>query len=127
LLRVGWNQQPVPRLARSWFHLRIGLHSETFVRVSAHVGKGKGLFDDWSTELLSSILLLVLGLGLVFLAAELFTNAIEWFGKYLNQREGVVGSVLAAVGTALPETSVAVVRYPGEAPRLQPERESAWQ
>ncbi len=53
--------------------------------------------------------LLVLGLGLIFLAAELFTNAIEWFGKRLNLCEGAVGSVLAAVGTALPETSVAIV------------------
>lgn len=59
--------------------------------------------------MLSSIFLLVLGLALVFLAAELFTNAVEWFGKRLKMREGAVGSVLAAVGTALPETSVAVV------------------
>jgi len=52
---------------------------------------------------------LLLGLGLIFLAAEVFTNAIEWFGKRLSISEGAVGSVLAAVGTALPETSVAVV------------------
>jgi len=56
-----------------------------------------------------TFLLLLLGLGLIFLAAELFTNAIEWFGKRLNISEGAVGSVLAAVGTALPETSVAIV------------------
>jgi cation:H+ antiporter len=53
--------------------------------------------------------MLILGLGLIFLAAELFTNAIEWFGKRCRITEGAVGSVLAAVGTALPETSVAVV------------------
>ena len=52
---------------------------------------------------------LVVALGLVFLAAELFTNAVEWFGKRLNVNEGAVGSVLAALGTALPETSVAIV------------------
>lgn len=50
-----------------------------------------------------------LGLVLIFLAAELFTNAIEWFGKHMNLGEGAVGSVLAAVGTALPETTVAIV------------------
>lgn len=50
-----------------------------------------------------------LGLVLIFLAAELFTNAIEWFGKHMNLSEGAVGSVLAAVGTALPETTVAIV------------------
>ena len=54
------------------------------------------------------ILYLLAGLGLIFLAAELFTNAIEWFGKRLNLSEGAIGSVLAAVGTALPETSVAI-------------------
>lgn len=54
-------------------------------------------------------LYLAVGLGLIFLAAELFTNAIEWFGKRLNIAEGAVGSVLAAVGTALPETTVAIV------------------
>ena len=51
---------------------------------------------------------LIAGLGLIFLAAELFTNAIEWFGRRLRLSEGAVGSVLAAVGTALPETSVAI-------------------
>lgn len=54
------------------------------------------------------ILYLLCGLSLIFLAAELFTNAIEWFGKRLSLSEGAIGSVLAAVGTALPETSVAV-------------------
>ncbi|MCE5198537.1 MAG: sodium:calcium antiporter [Armatimonadota bacterium] len=52
---------------------------------------------------------LFLGLLTIFLAAELFTNAIEWFGKHMKVSEGAVGSVLAAVGTALPETSVAIV------------------
>ncbi len=36
------------------------------------------------------------------LGAELFTNGIEWFGRKLGLAEGAVGSVLAAVGTALP-------------------------
>jgi cation:H+ antiporter len=42
-------------------------------------------------------------------AAALFTNAIEIFGERLNLGEGAVGSVLAAVGTALPETMIPVV------------------
>ena len=42
-------------------------------------------------------------------ACELFTNGIEWFGRKLNLSEGVVGSILAAVGTALPETIVPIV------------------
>ena len=58
-----------------------------------------------------SVLLLIVGLGLILLAAELFTNAIEWFGKRLNINEGAVGSVFAAVGTALPETLIPIVAF----------------
>ncbi len=55
--------------------------------------------------------LLQLGVALVviLIAAELFTNGIEWFGHKLNLAEGAVGSVLAAVGTALPETMIPLV------------------
>ena len=42
---------------------------------------------------------------------ELFTNAIEWFGAKLNLSTGACGSVLAAVGTALPETLVPIVAF----------------
>jgi cation:H+ antiporter len=55
--------------------------------------------------------LLVLGLSfvIILLGAELFTNGIEWFGHRMGLGEGAVGSVLAAVGTALPETTIPVV------------------
>src|SRR5205085_11526468 len=46
---------------------------------------------------------------LILVGAELFTNAVEWFGHKLGLGEGAVGSVLAAVGTALPETTIPVV------------------
>lgn len=39
----------------------------------------------------------------------LFTNSIEWLGKRLKVPEGAVGSVLAGVGTTLPETSIPVI------------------
>jgi cation:H+ antiporter len=55
------------------------------------------------------LLLLAGALVLILFAAELFTNGIEWFGRKLNLAEGAVGSVLAAVGTALPETMIPVV------------------
>jgi cation:H+ antiporter len=51
----------------------------------------------------------LLSLGLILAAAELFTNAVEWLGYKLKLAEGAVGSVLAAVGTALPETIIPVV------------------
>jgi len=39
----------------------------------------------------------------------LFTNAIEWLGKRFSLSERAVGSVLAALGTTLPETSIPVI------------------
>ena len=55
------------------------------------------------------ILLLIGTLFLMVLAAEIFVNGVEWLGKRLRLGEGVVGSILAAVGTALPETMLAMV------------------
>lgn len=63
------------------------------------------------------IAFLLLGLGIILLGAEVFTNGIEWLGKKLNLSEGAVGSILAAVGTALPETMIPVIAIlfsPGE-------------
>lgn len=48
-------------------------------------------------------------LALILASAELFTNAVEWFGLKLGVNEGVVGSVFAAVGTALPETLIPII------------------
>jgi cation:H+ antiporter len=56
-----------------------------------------------------NILELLVALVIILVAAELFTNGIEWFGHKLNLAEGAVGSVLAAVGTALPETMIPLV------------------
>jgi cation:H+ antiporter len=59
------------------------------------------------------IVLLIVSLAVILLAAELFTNGIEWFGHKLNLAEGAVGSVLAAVATALPETLIPVIAILG--------------
>jgi len=56
-----------------------------------------------------SIVVLAAGLLALLLGAKTFTNGIEWLGKRLNLSEGAVGSVLAAVGTALPETMIPVI------------------
>ncbi|MBR2833677.1 MAG: sodium:calcium antiporter [Bacilli bacterium] len=55
------------------------------------------------------ILMLIISLIVILIAAELFVNSIEWLGKLLNLSEGAVGSVLAAVGTALPETLIPII------------------
>jgi cation:H+ antiporter len=51
-------------------------------------------------------LTLLLMLVVILIAAEVFTNALEHLGEKLGISEGVTGSLFAAVGTALPETSV---------------------
>jgi cation:H+ antiporter len=50
-----------------------------------------------------------IALGAIVVAASLFTNAVEILGGRLNMGQGAVGSVLAAVGTALPETMIPIV------------------
>ena len=52
---------------------------------------------------------LALALIVILAGAELFTNGVEWVGANFGLSEGAVGSVLAAVGTALPETMLPLV------------------
>jgi len=64
------------------------------------------------------IIIFFLSFGVILAGCELFTNGVEWTGKRFNLSEGAVGSVLAAVGTAMPETLVpliAIVVLGGEA------------
>ncbi len=53
--------------------------------------------------------ILIVSFVIILAGAELFTNGIEWFGRKLQLAEGAVGSVLAAVGTALPETMIPII------------------
>ena len=56
-----------------------------------------------------TVVYLLAALAIILLSAELFTNGIEWFGRRFELGEGAVGSVLAAVGTALPETLIPII------------------
>lgn len=53
--------------------------------------------------------MLAVGIVLVLAAAELFTNGVETLGHRLNVSKNFTGSVLAAVGTALPETVIPII------------------
>lgn len=64
-------------------------------------------------EICISVGWILLILVLIVLACVIFTNAVEHLGEKLNLSEGAVGSVLAAVGTALPETIVPLVAIIG--------------
>jgi cation:H+ antiporter len=57
----------------------------------------------------TDVVLLAVSFLIIILGAELFTNGVEWLGVRLRLSEGAVGSVLAAVGTALPETIIPIV------------------
>jgi cation:H+ antiporter len=59
------------------------------------------------------VVLLVFSFAIVLSGALLFTNAVEWIGHEVGLGEGAVGSVLAAVGTAMPETLIAIVALLG--------------
>ena len=63
-----------------------------------------------------SYLLLPASFAILLAGALLFTNAIEWFGSLVRLGQGAVGSLLAAVATALPESLIPVVAIAGGKP-----------
>jgi cation:H+ antiporter len=60
-----------------------------------------------------SYVLLVSSFAVLLAGALLFTNAVEWLGHRLDLGQGAVGSILAAVATALPESLIPVVAIIG--------------
>ena len=62
-----------------------------------------------------ALVLLAISFVLILGGALFFTNATEWLGKRLGLGEGAVGSLLAAVGTAMPETLIPIVAILGGA------------
>ena len=65
---------------------------------------------------MTTLVLFGVSLLIVVVASELFTNAVEWAGWRLGLGSGATGSLLAALGTALPETIVPVVALVGRRP-----------
>jgi cation:H+ antiporter len=59
--------------------------------------------------MLVDIIMLAASLAVILFSCVLFVNAVECLGKALKLNDGMVGSVLAAVGTALPETIIPVI------------------
>ena len=59
--------------------------------------------------MLIQIAFLLFGLVMILAAAEFFTNGVEAVGRRFSFSQAVVGSLFAAVGTALPETILPVV------------------
>jgi len=59
--------------------------------------------------MLITALLFLLSAAAIYAACEYFVNSVEWLGKKLNLGETATGTVLAAFGTALPESAVTFV------------------
>src|SRR5687767_5223942 len=59
------------------------------------------------------VFLLLVSFAVILTGAFIFTNAVEWMGHRLAMGVGAVGSLLAAVGTAMPETLIPIVAMIG--------------
>jgi cation:H+ antiporter len=55
------------------------------------------------------IVLLLVSAVVIYVACEWFVNAVEWFGAQFKVGAVAVGTILAAAGTALPESVVTLV------------------
>jgi cation:H+ antiporter len=53
-----------------------------------------------------TLVLFSLTAGTIYFACEFFVNGVEWLGRRLNLSATATGTVLAAFGTALPESAV---------------------
>ena len=73
------------------------------------LGGPRGRLDEREVGSLLTLVEFGLALAAILVAASLFTNAVEILGARLGLQQGGVGSVLAAVGTALPETIIPIV------------------
>lgn len=59
--------------------------------------------------MLVSLLLFLVAISVILGGAAVFTNGVEWLGRRLGISDGAIGSILAGVATALPETLIPVV------------------
>jgi cation:H+ antiporter len=62
-----------------------------------------------NSSMLVAVPLLLLSAGCVYWACEYFVNGVEWVGHKAGISQNAVGTVLAAFGTALPESVVTFV------------------
>src|SRR3954447_24132378 len=63
----------------------------------------------WEGPPLIHVLLLLACAVVIYLACEWFINAVEWLGVRMQVGPIAVGTILAAAGTALPESVVTLI------------------
>ncbi len=59
--------------------------------------------------MLVALLLFIVAIAIILGGAAVFTNGVEWLGRRLHISDGAIGSILAGVATALPETLIPVI------------------
>jgi cation:H+ antiporter len=59
--------------------------------------------------MIATFALLLLSAAAIYVSCEYFVNGVEWAGRRLGVAQSAVGTVLAAFGTALPESVVTFV------------------
>src|SRR5450432_2509913 len=62
-----------------------------------------------NAPILHALGLLLASAAAIYWACEYFVNGVEWFGRKAGVSQNAVGTVLAAFGTALPESVVTFV------------------
>jgi cation:H+ antiporter len=60
-------------------------------------------------QLLLTVILFLGSAAAIYFACEYFVNGVEWLGRKLGVGETATGTILAAFGTALPESAVTFV------------------
>src|ERR1700761_5763826 len=55
------------------------------------------------------LLILIASAAVIYVACELFVNGVEWIGHRFDVGQKATGTILAAFGTALPESVVTFV------------------
>src|SRR5690242_8863320 len=75
---------------------------------SSWPGRGLSFRRKGPGRVLHFVLLLICAVA-IYVSCEWFVNAVEWLGKRLNVGTLAVGTILAAFGTALPESVVTFV------------------
>jgi cation:H+ antiporter len=91
--------------------------STTYVRRGAEVVRRElparlpripAVRESRKISVINFVLLIVCAVA-IYLSCEWFINAVEWLGQRLNVGKMAVGTILAAFGTALPESVVTLV------------------
>lgn len=59
--------------------------------------------------MLLTVALLIAAAGIIYFSCETFVNGVEWLGQKLSLTQTATGTILAAFGTALPESVVTLV------------------